>query len=73
MEEADIKYHQMFTVVSSIRKWMQRDWNVNLVHVYREANFGADHLAKMGSTNGARLHILEEAPDSMEHTLFADM
>lgn len=73
MEEANIEYHQMFNVVSSIRKWLQRDWNVNLVHVYREANFGVFHLAKMGATNEARLQIMEEAPDSMEQIMLVDM
>lgn len=73
MEEAGIEYHHLFNVVTNIRKWLQRDWNLTLVHVFREANFGADKLAKMGSANDVWLHVMEESPASMEHILLADV
>ncbi|CAN1786763.1 Putative ribonuclease H protein At1g65750 [Linum perenne] len=34
--------------VIEFREWMSRDWELEIKHVYREANFAADHLASRG-------------------------
>lgn len=72
VEEAYIDYHHLSSVISNIRDWLQKSWNVRLVHVFREANFGADCLAKLGASSDVRLKILEIAPPCMEQTLMAD-
>ncbi|CAN1824961.1 Putative ribonuclease H protein At1g65750 [Linum perenne] len=34
--------------VLEFREWLGRDWELTIRHVYREANFAADHLASRG-------------------------
>ncbi|CAN1141428.1 Putative ribonuclease H protein At1g65750 [Linum perenne] len=47
--------HQYALEALEFQEWLQRDWNVKIKHVYREANHAADYLASLGhnTTRGA--------------------
>ncbi|CAN1248314.1 Putative ribonuclease H protein At1g65750 [Linum perenne] len=40
--------HQHTLEVFEFRDWMNRDWELRLKHIYREANQAADYLANFG-------------------------
>ncbi|CAN1837968.1 Putative ribonuclease H protein At1g65750 [Linum perenne] len=40
--------HQHFSLVTRFNDLIQRDWEVNVQHIFREANFLADYLANCG-------------------------
>ncbi|CAN1794637.1 hypothetical protein LINPERHAP1_LOCUS20370, partial [Linum perenne] len=40
--------HQYTLQVLEFQDWLQRDWEVKVKHVYREANHAADYLANLG-------------------------
>ncbi|CAN1161785.1 hypothetical protein LINPERHAP2_LOCUS24129 [Linum perenne] len=46
---------QFILEVLEFQDWLQREWIVDLKHVYREANHAADYLANLGrnTTRGA--------------------
>ena len=37
--------HRNSHFVHAVRAYMHREWEVKLLHIYREANFVADYLA----------------------------
>ena len=37
-----------FNLIMQIKNILDRDWEVNILHVYREANYVADWLANFG-------------------------
>ena len=56
-----------------IKKFLRKEWDISVYHVYREANHCADILAKAGSAGAIQfLEILEEPPIVARHQLYAD-
>lgn len=55
-----------------IRKLMSEQWEVNIKHVYREANCCAYALARMGCASGVDLIVLEHPSDQLRQLLLAD-
>ncbi|CAN1219300.1 Putative ribonuclease H protein At1g65750, partial [Linum perenne] len=51
--------HQHATAVSKIRRMLQREWTVYFTHIYREANFLADHLANKGHELALGSHTID--------------
>ncbi|KAG8381639.1 hypothetical protein BUALT_Bualt06G0142500 [Buddleja alternifolia] len=54
IEDTSIEHHH-FSVIEDIRRMLERDWEVSLCHVWREANHVADDLAKKGLKNPMHL------------------
>lgn len=48
------------------------DWNAQVVHVYREANCGADFLANLGHEGSFNCVMLNAAPAALNLILFED-
>ncbi|CAN1168888.1 Putative ribonuclease H protein At1g65750 [Linum perenne] len=40
--------HQYTLKVLEFQDWLHRDWEVKVIHIYREANHAADYLANLG-------------------------
>ncbi|CAN1813888.1 hypothetical protein LINPERHAP1_LOCUS26989 [Linum perenne] len=48
--------HQYTLEVLEFRDWLHRDWEVKLIHIYREANHAADYLANLGHNTICGVH-----------------
>ncbi|CAN1164553.1 Putative ribonuclease H protein At1g65750 [Linum perenne] len=57
-EEGSIN-NQHAAAVGRIISMLRRDWTVNFKHVYREANFLADHLANKGHDLNLGVHNID--------------
>lgn len=61
-----------WSLVSRTRKLLDSSWLVQVSHVYREANRGADVLANLGCRRGNQLVIYEYPPVQVAHALLSD-
>ncbi|KAJ1385496.1 Ribonuclease H domain [Sesbania bispinosa] len=64
--------HQYAPIIVDIKHWMAQDWSLSIVHILREGNQCANHLAKLGSSSNSRLQVLQLAPPSLLPMLLAD-
>ena len=66
---SQVEIHHLYNAaICEIRELLSRDWEVSLVHVFREANFCANFLARAGSA-GADSILLWQDP-RREYALF---
>ncbi|EEF37630.1 conserved hypothetical protein [Ricinus communis] len=49
-------------IISEIHRLLQRNWQVKVSHVYREANFAADFMAGMALSLSTGVHCFSEPP-----------
>ena len=56
-----------------IRDWLNRDWSVQLKHVYRSANMVADGMAKLGTSEQEPLRVWQAPPACVIQLLAADL
>ncbi|CAN1129038.1 Putative ribonuclease H protein At1g65750 [Linum perenne] len=56
--------NQHAALVSDFLELKARSWEVSIVHVYREANCGADYLANLGHSCNFGLHVFSQ-PDTV--------
>ncbi|CAI0450237.1 unnamed protein product [Linum tenue] len=64
--------HMHYTQVAEIRRRLDRDWTVRIDHVFREANFAADHLASIGHSHPVGVHVMDRPTTSLLYWLFFD-
>ncbi|XP_020412737.1 uncharacterized protein LOC109947231 [Prunus persica] len=64
--------HPMSVLLTKCRELLKSQWNCSILHVYRETNFAADFLAKMGHHKELGYHELSSPPDLMQPILDAD-
>ncbi|CAL1356332.1 unnamed protein product [Linum trigynum] len=50
--------HQHASLVLAFRELQQRDWEIRITHIYREANFLADSLAHRGHILPIGSHVI---------------
>ncbi|CAN0870121.1 Putative ribonuclease H protein At1g65750 [Linum grandiflorum] len=50
-----------------------RNWEVNLSHIYREANNAADYLANFGHSLNYGLHIFDTPDRDLSHWIYYDL
>ncbi|CAN1128422.1 Putative ribonuclease H protein At1g65750, partial [Linum perenne] len=65
--------HQHAALVAEFRELSSRKWFVSFVHVYREANCGADYLANLGHSVSLGLHLLSQPGSILAHWLRYDL
>ncbi|CAN1143628.1 Putative ribonuclease H protein At1g65750, partial [Linum perenne] len=53
--------HQHASIIAQFLELKQRDWTIDLQHIYREANFLADYLANRGHSLPFGTHTI--SPD----------
>ncbi|CAN1170712.1 Putative ribonuclease H protein At1g65750 [Linum perenne] len=58
--------------VMDYRDWLSRDWEVDIKHIYREANYAADHLASRGHTCPRGSHCIDLTDCRLAHFLRYD-
>jgi hypothetical protein len=59
-------------LIKRIRALLQEDWEVNISHVFREANRCADALANMGSAGSTELVLYDYPPSEVALVAFDD-
>ncbi|CAA0842427.1 Putative methyltransferase family protein [Striga hermonthica] len=63
------------SLIRGVRELIARDWEVRLLHDWRESNFAADSLASLATRSPAGLHVLQHPPDDvnpwLEHNIIA--
>lgn len=63
-----------FTILSQIRSWIsQGDWNVSIVHAYRQANKATYWMASMAHELPVGMHDFEEPPLGVLRLLFLNL
>ncbi|CAN1161857.1 Putative ribonuclease H protein At1g65750 [Linum perenne] len=61
--------HQHAALATEFRELCTRNWEVSLVHVFREANFAADYLANLGHSCSIGLHSYSHPDPTLAHWL----
>ncbi|KAH9716124.1 reverse transcriptase domain-containing protein [Citrus sinensis] len=59
---ASVPDNENATLIKAIRDLLERDWSVQLKHVYREANYAADFLASYSLNSPIGFHVLLSPP-----------
>ncbi|KAL9449909.1 hypothetical protein AB3S75_011776 [Citrus x aurantiifolia] len=62
---ASVPENENATLIKGIRKLLERDWIVQLEHVYREANYAADFLDSYSLNSPIGLHVLFSPPPAI--------
>ncbi|CAN1811144.1 Putative ribonuclease H protein At1g65750 [Linum perenne] len=65
--------HQHKALVAEFANLSSREWEVNLSHVYREANCAADHLANLGHSFSVGLYLFDFPDVSLSYWLRYDL
>lgn len=55
-------FHVFASLIARIMDLMRRDWNISLVHAFREADVRVDALAKRGARDGCDWKFWEDPP-----------
>ncbi|RYQ96030.1 hypothetical protein Ahy_B08g091483 [Arachis hypogaea] len=64
--------HGSSSLVRSIKELLAKMVNVEVKHIYREANFCMDALAKIGQREAVGIKLFEQPPPCLYHHLLAD-
>ncbi|CAN1754315.1 Putative ribonuclease H protein At1g65750 [Linum perenne] len=59
--------HQHACIVERFRALMSRAWQVRILHIFREGNFLADHLANRGHEASLGLHVIDLSDHLLLH------
>ncbi|KAJ9183617.1 hypothetical protein P3X46_007442 [Hevea brasiliensis] len=65
-------HNSLRPLVFLIKRFLSLEWQCELTHVYREANFSADYLMNYVASFPIGLHILEAPPPGVLHWLLHD-
>jgi L1 cell adhesion molecule like protein len=60
------------SITDRVINMLQEDWEVNISHVFREANRCADKLANMGSAGSTELVLYDYPPSEVALVAFDD-
>ncbi|CAL9000276.1 unnamed protein product, partial [Prunus brigantina] len=64
--------HPMSVLLTKCKELLKNQWNCCVLHVYRETNFAADFLAKLGHHKDLGYHELSSPPDQLQPILDDD-
>lgn len=56
-----------------IKELLKRDWHIRINHIYREANYAADHMANLATSFSLGLHMFPIPLESIKPLLIHDM
>ncbi|CAN1849082.1 Putative ribonuclease H protein At1g65750 [Linum perenne] len=72
LRAAESPTHCHLSKVSSIRERLERDWQVDIRHIYREANGAADYLANLGHNFDLGTHLVPSSDCNLGYFLRKD-
>ncbi|KAK0605740.1 hypothetical protein LWI29_030217 [Acer saccharum] len=55
-------HHPLFHIVRACKSLLDSDWSCSIHHIYRESNFVADSLARLGHSLGLGVTVFDEPP-----------
>ncbi|CAL2253115.1 unnamed protein product [Prunus armeniaca] len=64
--------HPLLTLLNMCKVYWKSSWDCNIFHVFREVNFGADSLAKMGHEMEMDIHCFVLPPSGIIGVLQED-
>ncbi|CAL1388702.1 unnamed protein product [Linum trigynum] len=64
--------HPHLALVSEVRRLLALDWQVEVIHVFREGNVVADYLASLGHGRPPGFHLVESHCPILNHWLLFD-
>ena len=64
--------HVYQSMIVDIQHWLRKNWDVELIHVLREANSCADFLANEGLRANDVVTVLDESLSNLRALLVAD-
>ncbi|KAJ1392941.1 Ribonuclease H superfamily [Sesbania bispinosa] len=64
-------FHLYDILLAKITNLLRRDWVVQIKHIYREGNHGADAMAKLGVSQAVSFHTWTSPPPCARLALFA--
>ncbi|CAI0410339.1 unnamed protein product [Linum tenue] len=65
--------HNHGLIAQQIGELLSRRWEVNVCHIYREANFAADFLASKGHCVNFGTHLFDVCDPELRHWLLYDV
>ncbi|CAN1827514.1 Putative ribonuclease H protein At1g65750 [Linum perenne] len=72
ISETGVPCHQHAGEVITIRKLLQRDWEVTISYIYREGNQAADYLANIGHGLPPGTHSINDSDSTLCYFLRRD-
>ncbi|CAN1776257.1 Putative ribonuclease H protein At1g65750 [Linum perenne] len=69
----DNRPHRHMSLVEQFLDWRNRDWEVTIQHVYREANNAADYLANLGHSLVLGSHVFQSPDNTLLYWLRYDL
>ncbi|CAN1127777.1 Putative ribonuclease H protein At1g65750, partial [Linum perenne] len=64
--------HAHAATISTATELLRRDWEVHIIHVYRESNHAADFLANLGHSCPIGFHLVEQFDPNLYYWLLYD-
>ncbi|CAN1172815.1 Putative ribonuclease H protein At1g65750 [Linum perenne] len=64
--------HAHAATISTATELLRRDWEVHIIHVYRESNHAADFLANVGHSCPLGFHLVEQFDPNLYYWLLYD-
>ncbi|KAJ1408961.1 Ribonuclease H domain [Sesbania bispinosa] len=65
--------HPHKDILSLIKELLRRDWQVSIVHVFREANMVADKLSRLGDSVSSHVSFWRSPPPSVKVLIDQDI
>ncbi|CAN0878978.1 Putative ribonuclease H protein At1g65750 [Linum grandiflorum] len=65
--------HQHAALVLQFKEFCSRQWEANLSHIYREANYAADYLTNLGHSLSYGMHLFFSPDRGLSHWLHYDL
>ncbi|CAN1233376.1 Putative ribonuclease H protein At1g65750, partial [Linum perenne] len=72
LQGGDLEDHAHAATIIMARELLRRDWEVQILHVYRESNHVADYLANIGHSCPLGFHSLEQFDPNFCYWLLYD-
>lgn len=66
-------HHPLFSLVSQCQGYLDRNWDIRLLHIFREANYVADSLAGLAFSFLVGFHCLSHPPVGVSLLLLNDV
>lgn len=72
IKDQQVVFHSYAAIIQDIRDLIALPWKVDLRHMLREGNQGADHLVKLGASTADKLYIFEDPLPKLRLILMGD-
>ncbi|CAN1153781.1 Putative ribonuclease H protein At1g65750 [Linum perenne] len=66
-----VNHHHAMEVLE-FREWLSKEWEITIIHVFREANQTADYLANVGHSLPRRSHLIRGSDCNLAYYLRYD-